>query len=48
LVQVHELVDVVHGSLACVGVEAGHALLGATEQGAKELVEVGKEEAARV
>lgn len=44
LAEVHELVDLVHGGLAVVLVEAGHALLGAAEEGAEELVQVGEEE----
>ena len=45
LAEAHELVDFVHGGFGCVGVEAGHALHRAAEEGAKELVQVGEEEA---
>lgn len=46
--QVHELVHLVHGRVGGVGVEAGHALLGAAQEGAEELVEMGEEEAGRI
>lgn len=37
----------VHGGIAPVGVETGHALHGAAEQRAKELVQMGQQEAVR-
>jgi hypothetical protein len=45
-VEVHELVDLVHGRGRGVRVEAGHALLGAAQESTKEGVEMGEEEAA--
>ena len=44
-VKVHELVDLVHGRLAYVGWEGADAGLGAAQEDAKELVQVGEEEA---
>lgn len=44
VVEVHVLVDGVHGGLATVLGVAGHALLGATQGGTEELVQVGEEE----
>lgn len=43
--QVHELVHVVHGVVAGVGWVGGGALLGAVQESAKILVEVGKKDA---
>lgn len=40
-----QLTYLVHGRPASVGIEAGHTLHGASEQGAEEFVEMGQEEA---
>ena len=45
VVEVHELVNLEHGRVGLVGVEPGHALHGAAQKGAEELVEMGEEEA---
>lgn len=35
----------IHGVVAGIGVETGHALLGTSEQGAEKLVKMGQKEA---
>lgn len=45
VVEVHELVDLVHGCCAGVGGEGGISLMGAADEGAKVVVEVSDEEA---
>lgn len=47
LCQVHELVDLILTWLALVGVESGHPLHGAAEQGTEVLVQMGEEEVLR-
>ena len=46
VVEVHELVNLVHGWGRGVGVEARHALLGAAQESTEEGVEMGEEKAA--
>ena len=47
LCQVHEFVHLILTWLALVGIESGHPLHGAAEQGTKVLVQMGEEEVLR-